>query len=75
MMRLFDDFENVSVTNEWNFVNKEWTFLTILTTNFVVFLTERGASGSQNKLLMVSVFDTGTVQAITNEKLILYTCS
>ena len=75
MMGLFDDFENVSVTNEWNFVNKEWTFLTILTTNFVVFSIERGASGSQNKLLLVSVFDTGTVQAITHEKLILYTCS
>ena len=65
----------MSVTNEWNFVDKEWTFLTILTTNFVVFLTERGASCSRNKLLLVSVFDTGTVQAITNEKMILYTCS
>ena len=43
MMGLFDDFENVSVTNERNFVNKEWTFLTILTTNFVLFLTDRGA--------------------------------
>ena len=75
MMGLFDDFENVSVTNEWNFVNKEWTFLTILTANFVVFMTEKGAPGSRNKLLLVSVFDTGTVQAITNEKLILYTCS
>ena len=59
MMGLFDDFENVSVTNEWNFVNKEWTFLTILTTNFVVFLTERGAPGSLNKLQLVYVFDTG----------------
>ena len=54
MMGLFDDFENVSVTNEWNFVNKEWTFLTILTKNCVVFLTERGASCSRNKLILVS---------------------